>query len=291
MDVEASPARSAPTKRRRRGGDVSISVVTEIGSLKRRLAAAREAEGAASALLAKRLTNVKRLAGAGAGKVATASIEARLPPNGTGRSLKETVGSSPSAAAVPASWYRGVDLRRDLAERFLDIDLAWIARRHAKLGDDFAAAAAAMPDRRREILARLGVDFSPFVSVQWLRGQFPDYDFGAGAALITFLEERAAEAQPVSLHWLFDEHFYRAVYPAPEAKLGLAPQPSYFEFLLSGMEKGRRPHRLFNPDWYRTRFSVGQDVPAFEHFLREGIFEDWSPTPLFDPEFYRKTYP
>jgi len=48
---------------------------------------------------------------------------------------------------------------------------------------------------------------------------------------------------------------------------------------------------LFNPDWYRTRFSLSSDVPAFLHFLRDGVFEDLSPTPLFDSKFYRTMYP
>jgi hypothetical protein len=210
---------------------------------------------------------------------------------GTGHARQKPVDPPAPTVALAPNWYPSSDARKDLAERFLDIDLGWIGRRHANLRDDLAAAAIAVPDRRCEILARFGVDFSPFVSVRRLREQFPDYDFSSAGALIAFLEGRATRTQPVSLHWLFDEVFYRTAYPAPAAELRLAPQPSYFEFLLNGMDRGRRPHPLFNPDWYRTRFSLPSDVPAFVHFLREGVFEDLSPTPLFDPEFYRATYP
>src|SRR5258707_13951605 len=66
MDVEMSRARPAPAGRRTRAGDRSGSVETEIGSLRRRLAAAQETERAASVLLAQRLSDVKRLAAAAA---------------------------------------------------------------------------------------------------------------------------------------------------------------------------------------------------------------------------------
>jgi hypothetical protein len=290
VDLKASQARSV-LGQRRRSGDVSASAVAAVEALRRRLAAAREAEGAASTVLAKRLSDVKRLAAVGAREPPPASTEALVPVIGSGRAQKKPNGSPTPAAAARANRYRIADLRGELAEQFLDIDPAWIDRRHANLGGDLRVEPGPIPYGVSERLARLGVDFSPFVSVQSVRAQFPDYDCSTGAALITFLEERAAEAQAVSLHWLFDEQFYRAAYPDPEAKLGLALQPSYFEFLLNGMKKGRRPHRLFNPDWYRIRFSVPSDLPAFEHFLREGIFEDLSPTPLFDPEFYREMYP
>jgi hypothetical protein len=293
MHVEASRARPAPAGRRRmRTGDRSGSVETEIGSLRRRLAAAQETERAASVLLAQRLSDIRRLAQAVAQEVPPAGVEAPARKSGTGQARQEPVGPPVSTVvAAGPGWRPSEDARKDLAERFLDIDIGWIGRRHPNLKDDLAAAASAAPDRRREILSRFGVDFSPFVSVRRLREQFPDYDFSSGAALIAFLEGRATRAQPVSPHWLFDEMFYRTAYPAPAAELGLAPQRSYFEFLLNGMDKARRPHPLFNPDWYRTRYSLSGDVPAFLHFLREGVFEDLSPTPLFDPEFYRAMYP
>jgi len=72
MEFEGSQASAAPAKRRTGNGDVSASVAAEIGSLKRRLATAQEAERAASMGLAKRLSDVKRLAGA-------AAREANLP--------------------------------------------------------------------------------------------------------------------------------------------------------------------------------------------------------------------
>jgi hypothetical protein len=289
-DVEVPRARPVPAGRRTRTGDRSESVEAEIGSLRHRLAAAQETERAASVLLARRLSDVKQLARAVAPGAPPAGVEVRARTIGTGQAGQKPVDPPAPTVAIAPNWYPSSDARKDLAERFLDIDLGWIGRRHANLKDDLAEAAIAVPDRRCEILARFGVDFSPFVSVRRLRQQFPDYDFSSAGALIAFLEGRATRARPVSLHWLFNEVFYRTAYPAPAAELGLAPQPSYFEFLLNGMDKARRPHPLFNPDWYRTRFSLPSDVPAFVHFLREGVFEDLSPTPLFDPEFYRTTY-
>jgi hypothetical protein len=288
---EPTRARPAPARSPARTGDMSASVVTEIGSLRRRLTAAHEAERAASVLLAERLSDGKRPAGAAAGEVQPASVEAPMHMVGSGEARQKPVGRLSTTVAVAPSWRRWDHARKDLAERFLDIDPGWIARRHANLSDDLAAAATAAADRRREILARFGVDFSPFVSVRRLREQFPDYDFSSGDTLIAFLESRANRPEPASLHWLFDEKFYRTAYSEPAVELGLAPQPSYFEFLLNGIDKGRRPHPLFNPDWYRTRLALPGDVPTFVHFLREGVFEDLSPTPLFDPEFYRARYP
>src|SRR5229473_2616021 len=78
MDFEVSRAKPAAAKRRPRGGDVSASVVTEIGSLRRRLAAAQEVERAASALLVRRLSDAKRLAAAVARESQPADLEMRL---------------------------------------------------------------------------------------------------------------------------------------------------------------------------------------------------------------------
>ena len=82
MEFEGSQASAAPAKRRTGNGDVSASVAAEIGSLKRRLATAQEAERAASMGLAKRLSDVKRLAGAAAREAQPSGLEARLRASG-----------------------------------------------------------------------------------------------------------------------------------------------------------------------------------------------------------------
>ena len=219
-DVEVPRALPAPAGRRTRTGDRSGSVEAEIGSLRHRLAAAQETERAVSVLLTRRLSDVKRLARAVAPEAQPAGVEAGARTIGTGQARQKPVDPPAPTVAIAPNWYPSGAARTDLAERFLDIDLGWIGRRHANLRDDLAAAAIAVPDRRCEILARFGVDFSPFVSVRRLREQFPDYDFSSAGALIAFLEGRATRAQPVSLHWLFDEVFYRTAYPAPAAEFG-----------------------------------------------------------------------
>jgi hypothetical protein len=78
MDVEVPRARPAPPRRR----GTSASVVTEIRSLRRRLAAAQETDRASFALLAKRLSDAKRLAAAVARESQPASIEARVRASG-----------------------------------------------------------------------------------------------------------------------------------------------------------------------------------------------------------------
>ncbi len=82
MDVEVSRARPAPAKRRTRRDDPPTSVVIEIGLLRSRLAAARETERTASVLLAKRLSDVKRLAGAVARESQPADLRVRLRASG-----------------------------------------------------------------------------------------------------------------------------------------------------------------------------------------------------------------
>jgi hypothetical protein len=91
-DLEVSRANPAPARRRARTGDMSASVETEIGSLTRRLAAAQEGERAASVLLANRLSDVKRLAGAAARAARPASIEARVHAVGTGEAGQKPAG-------------------------------------------------------------------------------------------------------------------------------------------------------------------------------------------------------
>jgi len=77
MDFEASQASPPPAKRRTRSGNPSTSGLMEIGSLRRRLAAAQEVERAASALLVRRLSDAKRLAAAVARESQPADLEMR----------------------------------------------------------------------------------------------------------------------------------------------------------------------------------------------------------------------
>jgi O-antigen biosynthesis protein len=189
---------------------------------------------------------------------------------------------------VETGWRLTTELRRYIAERFLSIDLNWAARRHGAMPHPpFAEAAQAAADVRRRLLQEAGVDFSPFVSVRRLSDQYPDYDFSSGEFLIDFIESRLPTSAWASPHWLFDGRFYGGLYPEPHG----SKRVGYFGFLLSGVYQSRRPHPLFNQEWYASRRTAPDGNPAFFHFLLEGIFDDLSPTPLFDPEFYRAMYP
>jgi hypothetical protein len=82
MDVEVPRARPALPRRRARTSDTSASVVTEVRSLRRRLAAAQATDRASWVLLEKRLSDAKRLAAAVARESQPASIEARVRASG-----------------------------------------------------------------------------------------------------------------------------------------------------------------------------------------------------------------
>jgi GT2 family glycosyltransferase len=177
---------------------------------------------------------------------------------------------------------------RFIAERFLSIDLNWIAQRHgSRLHARFAEAVEAAAEFRREFLQDLSIDFSPFVSVRCLCDQFPDYDFSSGEDLIDFIERRLPASEWIAPHWLFDGKFYGTRYGEPNSDKHLG----YFEFLTMGGSQSRRPHPLFSPEWYGRHCGVTSGDEAFIHFLQTGAFGDLSPTPFFDPEFYRAMYP
>lgn len=175
----------------------------------------------------------------------------------------------------------------------LAIDLQWTRMRHpALLHASFAEAAAAAPARRHEILAELAVDFSPYLSVLRLKRQFPDYDYSSGDELRNFIVERTSGEEHYTPHWLYDDRFYRSGVPDIDAAIRRGLEPfGYFHFLLHGMHERRRPHRLFDADWYlKIRGNIGT-TPVFSDFVLYGIFEDLSPSALFDPEFYCSSYP
>ena len=184
--------------------------------------------------------------------------------------------------------YPSREVRHFIAERFLGIDLDWIAQRHgSRLHAQFTDAVEAAPQFRRELLQDLAIDFSPFVSVRCLCDQFSDYDFSSGEDLFNFIESRLPTAEWSSPHWLYDGEFYSSRYRESTSDKWLG----YFQFLMSGGGQSRRPHPLFSTKWYATRCGVTRGDEAFTHFVQTGTFDDLSPTPLFDPKFYRAMYP
>jgi GT2 family glycosyltransferase/glycosyltransferase involved in cell wall biosynthesis len=174
----------------------------------------------------------------------------------------------------------------------LSIDLDWTRRRHPAVVHGRLVEAAADPSRRRQILADLSVDFSPYLSLDRLNRQFLDYDFSVGDELRDFLLGRCAADDYCSPQWLYDDRFYRLEHLDIEAALRRGEKAlGFFHFLAYGMHEGRRGHRLFEPSWYcKNRGDISANQ-AFVDFVTGGVFEDLPTCALFDPEFYRTLYP
>lgn len=89
-------------------------------------------------------------------------------------------------------------------------------------------------------------------------------------------------------HPLFDRSYYTS---HGGARTG--PLPPYLHFVLRGGFDRLRPHPLFDPDWYVTRYpdvAAGRLHPL-QHYINFGWKEGRSPHPLFDPKWYLQQYP
>lgn len=174
----------------------------------------------------------------------------------------------------------------------LSIDLDWTRRRHPAMVHSRFIEAAADPSRRRKILADLSADFSPYLSLDRLTRQFPDYDFSVGDELRKFLVARCSADTYCSPHWLYDDKFYRLEHLDIDAALRRGENDlGFFHFLVYGMHEGRRAHRLFDPSWYaKNCCNIGANQ-TFADFVTAGVFEDLPTSALFDPEFYRTLHP
>jgi GT2 family glycosyltransferase len=174
----------------------------------------------------------------------------------------------------------------------LSIDLDWTRLRHPAMLHGRLVEAVTDPSRRRQILADLSVDFSPYLSLDRLKRQFPDYNFSVGAELRDFLVTRRSADKYCSPHWLYDDQFYRLAHLDIEAALRRGEKDlGFFHFLVYGVHEGRRPHRLFEPSWYcKNRGDIGANQ-AFADFVTAGLFEDRPTSVIFDPEYYRTLYP
>ncbi|MFO0407933.1 MAG: glycoside hydrolase family 99-like domain-containing protein [Labrys sp. (in: a-proteobacteria)] len=87
---------------------------------------------------------------------------------------------------------------------------------------------------------------------------------------------------------LFDEGFYRAIYP-DVAEAGIDP---FEHFFLHGYKEGRRPNAIFDPVAYleANRDVRMADVQPLLHYAAVGEREGRRPGPLFDPLWYRTRY-
>ena len=75
----------------------------------------------------------------------------------------------------------------------------------------------------------------------------------------------------------------------PEIKqAGIEPLTHY---VLLGERDGRRPTPIFDPVWYRERYSLSETDLVFAHYLAHRTTGRVSPIPEFDAEYYYRTYP
>jgi GT2 family glycosyltransferase len=92
-------------------------------------------------------------------------------------------------------------------------------------------------------------------------------------------------------HWLFNEQFYRSLYPdiddANLKKNGL--KNGYHHFLIRGQFENRLGSLFFNPNFYIAHW--GETTDPFGHFLRHGQHSGLRSSLYFDEMWYRATYP
>lgn len=87
---------------------------------------------------------------------------------------------------------------------------------------------------------------------------------------------------------LFDRAFYLRKYPDLVAA-GVDPLRHYLRY---GAAEGRKPHPLFDPDYYLLRNPKARGCAnPLAHFFEEGGRRGMSPHPLFDCESYLRAHP
>jgi hypothetical protein len=84
---------------------------------------------------------------------------------------------------------------------------------------------------------------------------------------------------------IFDRKWYRAEYP----ESGVAGLDPIMHYLLSGADRGYRPHLLFDPAWYmNARGPRQRDQNPLVDYINYGAREGIEPSPYFATPFYRK---
>ncbi|MGB7965471.1 MAG: hypothetical protein WCF64_04465, partial [Methylocella sp.] len=85
---------------------------------------------------------------------------------------------------------------------------------------------------------------------------------------------------------IFDRKWYLAEYP----ESGVAGLDPIMHYLLSGADRGYRPHLLFDPAWYiNARGPRQRDQNPLVDYINYGAREGIEPSPYFATAFYRKT--
>ena len=86
---------------------------------------------------------------------------------------------------------------------------------------------------------------------------------------------------------LFDRNYYAATCHSVSAKVF-----PLLHFLLVGAFEGRKPHPLFDTEFYLRRYPeiAASDVNPLVHYLALGGVEGRQPHPLFDAQYYLARY-
>ena len=84
---------------------------------------------------------------------------------------------------------------------------------------------------------------------------------------------------------IFDRNWYLAEYP----EIGVTGLDPIMHYLLSGADRGYRPHLLFDPAWYKNARGPRQrDQNPLIDYINYGAREGIDPSPYFATAFYRK---
>jgi hypothetical protein len=113
----------------------------------------------------------------------------------------------------------------------------------------------------------------------------------SGTAMLLNSQKPLTSLARVRRRWLiarsriFDRKWYRAEYPESGVE-GLDP---IMHYLLSGADRGYRPHLLFDPAWYmNARGPRQRDQNPLVDYINYGAREGIEPSPYFATAFYRK---
>jgi Glycosyl transferase family 2 len=113
----------------------------------------------------------------------------------------------------------------------------------------------------------------------------------SGTAMSLNLQKPLTSLSRVRRRWLiarsriFDRKWYQAEYP----ECGVAGLDPIIHYLLSGADRGYRPHLLFDPAWYvNARGPRQRDENPLIDYINYGALEGIEPSPYFSTAFYRK---
>jgi hypothetical protein len=113
----------------------------------------------------------------------------------------------------------------------------------------------------------------------------------SGTAMLLNLQNPLTRLSRVRRRWLiarsriFDRDWYLAEYP----EIGVTGLDPIMHYLLSGADRGYRPHLLFDPAWYKNARGPRQrDQNPLIDYINYGAREGIDPSPYFATAFYRK---